>query len=118
MSRPLGPLQQKLLAALRRHGRDTTLESLAALSAGLIPDLNARPPFGRDPSRPKYVSVARAVSTLHRRGLVDVEVAGVARGCLEWPKNANAGARPAWRFRHPGKRLRVRAVVDSLLSKM
>src|SRR4051812_13517970 len=101
---PLGPIQHKLLAALRRHGRDTTLESLAALSAGLIPDLNARPPYGRLPTRSQYASAARAVATLHRRGLIHTEVAGTARGRLEWPLNANAGLRPVWRFRHPGKR--------------
>ena len=32
-----GPVQLKLLHALRRHGREATLESLAAFAAGLIP---------------------------------------------------------------------------------
>jgi hypothetical protein len=114
MARPLGPLQQKLLAALRRHGRETTLGSLAALSAGFIPDLVDRPPCGRVPTRSEYVSVARSVAALRRRGLVHTEVAGTARGRLEWPRNGSAGARPVWRFLHPGKRLIVRLVVDSL----
>jgi hypothetical protein len=69
-SRPLGPLQTRLLAALRRHGRETTLERLAALSAGLIPNLDARPPYGQAPTRSQYVSAARAVATLRRRGLI------------------------------------------------
>jgi hypothetical protein len=112
--RPLGPLQQKLLTALRRHGRETTLEGLAAFAAGLIPDVQTRPPYGQAPTRSQYVSTARAVATLHRRGLVHTKVTGTARGRLEWPENGPPGARPIWRFRHPGKRLIVRAAVDSL----
>jgi hypothetical protein len=61
--------------------------------------------------------VARAVATLRRRGLVHTEMAGTAIGRLEWPQNAAGAVRPVWRFRYPGKRLIVRAVVDSLRSK-
>jgi hypothetical protein len=111
----LGPLQLKLLHALHRHGRETSLESLAAYAAGLVPDLATRPPFVMVPRRSAYVSVARAITTLRRRGLVDTEMAGTARGRLEWPQNATGAARPVWRFRHPGKRLIVRPVVDSLM---
>jgi hypothetical protein len=117
MPRGLGPLQLKLLTALRRHGREATLGSLAALAAGLSPNLNARPPYGRAPSRAQYVSVARAVAALRRRGLVHTTMAGTKRGCLEWPRSAAGAARPVWRFRHPGKRLIVRATVDSLVAK-
>ena len=111
----LGPLQLKLLHALHRHGRETSLESLAALAVGLIPDLATRPPKEPLPRRATYVAVARAIATLRRRGLVHTEMAGTARGRLEWPQNATGAARPVWRFRHPGKRLIVRPVVDSLL---
>src|SRR5580765_6767566 len=38
--KPLGPLQRRLLAALIRHGRDASLQSLAELAAGLIPTLD------------------------------------------------------------------------------
>jgi hypothetical protein len=113
MSRPPGPLQLKLLGAMRRHGRATSLGNLAALVLGLILDLEARPPYGWVPPRATYVSVARAVAGLRRRGLVDTEVAGTRKGRLEWPQNS----RPVWRFRHPGKRLIVRACVDSLVPK-
>jgi hypothetical protein len=113
MSRPPGPLQRKLLGAMRRHGRATSLASLAALAAGLVPDLDTRPPYCWVPPRATYVSVARAVAGLRRRGLVDTEVAGTKKGRLEWPRNT----RPVWRFRHPGKRLIVRAGVDSLVLK-
>jgi hypothetical protein len=113
MPRPLGPLQLKLLAALRRHGRATTLGNLTALAAGLILDLDTRPPYGWVPPRAAYVAVARAVAGLHRRGLVDTTMTGTAKGRLEWSQNA----RPVWRFRHPGKRLIVRAGVDSLVPK-
>jgi hypothetical protein len=113
VSRPLGPLQLRLLDALRRHGRATNLQTLAALASGVSLDLEARPPHGWVPPRAMYVSVARAVAGLRRRGLVDTKVAGTKRGRLEWPQNA----RPVWRFRHPGKRLIVRAGVDSLVAK-
>jgi hypothetical protein len=113
----LGPLQLKLLHALRRHGRETSLESLAAYAAGLIPDLATRPPHSPLPRRSTYVSVSRTVASLRRRGLVDTKVAGTANGRLEWPQNAPGAARPVWRFRHPGKRLIVRPVVDSLRPK-
>jgi hypothetical protein len=88
----LGPLQQTLLAALRRHGRA--------------------------PTRSQYVSAARAVATLRRRGLIHTRVAGVARGRLEWPRNGSGVARPTWRFKHPGKRLIVRLTVDSFAAKL
>lgn len=114
MSRTLGPVQLKLLHALRRHGREATLESLAAFAAGLIPNLEARSPYGRAPSRAQYVSVARAVAALRRRGLVRTETAGTARGRIEWTRTPAGTMRPVWRFRHPGKRLIVRPVVDSL----
>jgi hypothetical protein len=114
MPRGPGSLQLKLLTALHRHGREATLGSLAALAAGLTLDLDARPPYGQAPSRAKYVAVARAVATLRRRGLVHTEMTGTKRGRLEWPRSAAGAARPVWRFRHPGKRLIVRATVDSL----
>lgn len=91
MPRPLGPLQNKLLAALRRHGRDTTLEGLAALSAGLIPDLDARPPYGRAPTRSEYVSTARAVAALRRRGLIHTEVAATSADAWNGLKTSMAG---------------------------
>ena len=117
MPMSLGPLQLKLLHALRRHGREASLVSLADIAAGLIPDRATRPPQEPLPRRATYVSVARAVATLRRRGLVHAEMAGTAIGRLEWPQNATGTVRPVWRFRHPGKRLIVRAVVDSLRSK-
>ncbi len=106
-------MTRPLLHALRRHGRATSLGNLAALAAGLISDLDTRPPYGWVPPRATYVSVGRAVAGLRRRGLVDTKVAGTRKGSLEWPQNS----RPVWRFRHPGKRLIVRAVVDSLVPK-
>jgi hypothetical protein len=87
------------------------------LAEGLIPNLDALPPYGRAPRRSRYVAVARAVAALRRRGLVNTYMAGTAKGRLEWPQNARAATRPVWRFRHPGKRLIVRAVVDSLAQK-
>jgi hypothetical protein len=113
VERGLGPLQRRLLHALRRHGRDTSLQSLAALASGLIPDLGTRPPYGGRTPHSRYVSVARAVAALRRLGLVDTQMAGTRKGRLEWSQNA----RPVWRFRHPSKRLIVRAVVDSLGQK-
>jgi hypothetical protein len=88
---PLGPLQVKLLQALRRYGCETSLESLAAYAAGLIPALGTRPPIVPGPRRATYVAVARAIATLRRRGLVHTEVIGTANGRLEWPRNV-AGA--------------------------
>jgi hypothetical protein len=114
LSRPLGPLQRRLLDALRRHAGQASLAALTAFVAGLIPDLNARPPEGRIPRRAVYVATARAVAALRRRGLVDTEIAGTAKGRLEWAP----GARPLWRFRNPSTRLLVRAVVDSLVPKL
>jgi hypothetical protein len=113
MPRPLGPLQHRLLLALRRHGRKASLQILAALAAGLINDLDTRPPYRWVPRRATYVAVARAVAVLRRRGLVDTTMTGTANGRLEWPQKSH----PVWRFRHPGKRLIVRAVVDSLAPK-
>jgi hypothetical protein len=110
----LGPLQTKLLTALRRHGHEVSLGSLAAFAAGLIPDLKARPPYGRAPRRATYVAVARAVAGLRRRGLVSTTMAGTTRGRLEWRQTGDGKVRPVWRFRHPGKRLLVRPTVDSL----
>lgn len=113
MPRSLGPLQLKLLYALRRHGREASLERLVAFAAGLVPNLDARPPYG-SPRRSTYVSVARAVATLRRRGLVETKAAGTRKGRIEWQRTPAGAARPVWRFRHPGWRLVVRPVVDSL----
>jgi len=110
MTAPLGPLQRRLLAALIRHGRECSLQSLAALASGIISDLSTRPPVGRVPPRATYVAVARAVAGLRRRGLVTARIVGTTKGSLEW----HLGAPPVWRFRHPGKRLVVSLVVDSL----
>ncbi len=116
MGIPLGALQRRLLHAVRRHGSEASLESLAALAAGLIQDLGARPPQGRAPTRSQYVAVARAVASLRRRGLVEARIMGTAKGRLLWPRSASARLRPVWRFVHPGKRLLVRPV-DSLSAK-
>jgi hypothetical protein len=83
MPRTTGPLQRKILAALRRHGREAPLEDLAALAANLIADLDLRPPYGRAPSAAQYKATARAVAALRRRGLVAVERFGVAKRIVE-----------------------------------
>jgi hypothetical protein len=113
MSRGLGKTQLKLLAALRHHGREARLESLAALSAGLIGDLGSRVPFGRAPSRSQYVATSRAVATLRRRGLVDVQGVGTKRGKMEWPRRPDGTVRPVWRFRNPSRYALVRVSVDT-----
>ncbi len=115
MPRALGHIQLKILTALRRHGREARLDSLAAFVAGLIDDLGARLPYGRSPSRSQYVSAVRAVAALERRGLVETAVVGTAKGRMEW-RIEDGRLRAVWRFRHPGKRLIVRAAapVDSL----
>jgi hypothetical protein len=108
MPRGLGTLQLKLLTALRRHGRATNLESLAALAAGLTPDLDARPPYGRSPSRATYVATARAVAALRRRGLVQTKMVGTRRGRIEWIRMLPDGRpHPRFRFRNPSKYLLV-----------
>jgi len=107
MSRGLGPLQLKLLAALRAHGQEASLEVLASFAASLIPDLGARLPYGRAPSRAKYVATARAVATLCRRGLVETETYGTTRGVIEWYRDECGVVRPKWRFRNPTKRVMV-----------
>jgi hypothetical protein len=117
MRHRISRLQQLLLDALRRHGRVASLESLAALAAGLIPNLDTRPPYGRAPARARYVAVARAVATLRRRGLVDARRTPTKRGRLEWQFGPVGRLRPVWRFSHPGTRLWVRAIVDSLAPK-
>lgn len=110
---PLGPLQKRLLDALRRHGRNCSLQSLAALAAGIIPDLNACPPFGWMPPRAGYVATARAIAALRRRGLVTTRMIGTTKGRIEWPTDG----KPVWRFRNPSTRLVVSLVVDSLVTK-
>jgi hypothetical protein len=118
MPRRPGPLQLTLLHALRRHGRETSLESLAAFAAGLIPNLDARPPLGRAPARAQYVATARAVAALRHRGLIETRTIGTKKGRILWLPDANGRVLPAWVFRHPGKRLLVRATVDSLSPKL
>jgi hypothetical protein len=119
MTRHLGPLQQQLLHALRRHGREATLVSLAALAAGLVSDLQARLPLDRAPSRAQYSSTARAISALRRRGLVTTLTAGIAKGRIEWCSGDRWPPSPLWRFRNPSTRTLVRAVpVETLASDL
>jgi len=103
-----GPLQLRLLAALRRHGRETNLTSLAAFAAGLIPDLATRPPAQTGASPAQYSAVARAVAALRRRGLVQARMVGSMRGHMVWLPAADGRRRPVWRFQNPTRCLFVR----------
>jgi hypothetical protein len=105
----LGPLQRLLLAALRRHGRNSSLRALTALAAGFATTLDSPLP-DRVPSRARYVSVARAVAALKRRGFVETELVGVAHGKIEWLPPRAGRLRSKWRFQHPTTRLSVRLV--------
>ncbi len=110
MSAPLGSLQSRLLEALRRHGRPSTLQALVALAAGITTDLAARPPSDWVPTRATYTATGRAVSGLRRRGLVTTWVVGTTKGRMEW----HVGGHSVWRFKNPSTRLMVSLVVDSL----
>jgi hypothetical protein len=107
--RPLGPLQLRLLDALRHHRREASLGSLAALAAGLIPDLgDARLPAHRGVSPARYSAVARAVAALRRRGLIETRMAGSTRGRMTWLPAPDGRRRPVWQFRNPTRRLHVK----------
>jgi hypothetical protein len=107
MTGELGPLQLKLLAALRRHASESTLENLVAFAAGFVPDLATRPPINRKPPRAVYASTARAVAALRRRGLVQVRSSGTAKGRIQWLPTPSGRLHGIWRFRHPAWRLRI-----------
>jgi hypothetical protein len=109
-SHPFGSLQRLLLEALRRHGREASLQTLAMFAGAIIPDLGTRPPGGRAPSRARYVAVARAVAALRRRGLVQVERVGVVRGRIEWLPARGGRLQAKWHFLNPTTWIRVRAV--------
>jgi len=113
MSRALGPLQQRLLNALRRHGRETNLGALAAFAAGAIPDLVTRPPAHQGPSRAQYSAASRAVAALRRRGLVQTRMAASTRGRNLWLPATDGRLRPLWQFRNPTRRLFVKLAPDS-----
>ena len=108
MTRPLGPLQLRLLDALRRHGRETSLGSLAAFAARLIPDIGARLPAHVAASRPQYSAVARAVAALRRRGLIETRMAGSTCGRMTWLPAPDGRCRAVWQFRNPTRRLHVK----------
>ena len=111
----MGPLQEKLLHALRRHGRETSLASLAAFAAGLVPDLSTRLSPDRVPSRAQYSATARAVAALKRRGLVATTTVGIAKGRIDWGSPKRWPPIPVWRFRNPSTRAIVHPLpVESL----
>ncbi len=114
MSRGLGSLQTKLLAALRERSGPVDLQSLAALAAGLSAPLDAPQGPSRAVRHPTYTATSRAIRALERRGLVSTEIEGFGRGEIVWVGDGPGSARPVWRFRHPGKRLSVALRVDSL----
>jgi len=95
VTHPLGPLQTRLLDALRARAGYMSLPHLAAFAAGLAaldgPYLGTpRPPASL------YASTARGVKTLRRRGLVESRLLGVRHA-------------PAGRQAHPSTCLWVRA---------
>ncbi len=98
-TRGLGPLQSRLLTALRERGAYfVSLEQLAYFAAG-IADLDDRLYWrkGPKPTGSTYKSVARAVSTLRRRGLLE--------GCLV---GSRCTTTPGRKFRNPTTCLWVR----------
>ena len=109
MSQRLGPLQIRLLHALHQHGRETSLQSLAALAAGIIPELRSRPPARVLPGLATYKAVARAVAALRRRGLINTRMIGAARGQIVWQRGPGGTTAPRWQFRNPTRRLFVKA---------
>jgi len=106
--RGLGPLQQRLIHALRRHGHETNLGALAAFAAGAIPDLGTRLPAHQAPTRAQYSATARAVAALQRRGLIQTRMAVSTRGRITWLPPVDGRPRSVWRFRHPTRRLFVK----------
>jgi hypothetical protein len=108
MPRTPGPLQLKLLAALRRDGRESSLGALAAFAAGLIPDLGTRLPAQQGPSRAQYSAAARAVAALRRRGLIQTRMVASTRGRMLWLPAADGRPCPVWRFRNPTRSLFVK----------
>ncbi len=108
MPRTLGPLQLRLLDALRHHGREASLGSLAAFAAGLIPDLGTRPPAQAFASWAQYTATARAVANLRRRHFIDTRMVASTRGRLVWPLAADGRPRPIWQFRNPTRLLYVK----------
>jgi hypothetical protein len=109
----LGPLQQRLLHALRRHGRETNLGALAAFAAGAIPDLGTRLSAHQAPSRAQYNATSRAVAALRRRGLIETRMAASTRGQITWLPPVDGRPRSVWRFRNPTRRLFVKLAPDS-----
>jgi hypothetical protein len=108
MPRPLGPLQLRLLGALRHHGREASLQSLAAFAAGLIPDLGTRPPAQAFATWAQYTATARAVAALRRRHFIDTRMAASTRGRMMWPPATEGRPRPVWQFRNPTRLLYVK----------
>jgi hypothetical protein len=93
MPRTLGPLQLRLLDALRRHGRETNLGSVAAYAAGLTSDLGTRLLPHQGPSWAQYSATARAVAALRRRGLIQTRMAAPRAGgwCGRWRRSEGRG---------------------------
>jgi hypothetical protein len=82
MSRGFGRVERMILEALGNHpAHHTSLLRLSALVEGAITHLEEPGPWTRLPSRPCRASVARAVRTLERNGLVTA----VAMGRSEYP---------------------------------
>jgi hypothetical protein len=76
-------VEQLIFAALKQHPRGhTSLLRLTAFVEGIITDLDQPFPWQRLPSRPRRVSVARAVRALERQGFVTT--AAIGRSEYPW----------------------------------